>query len=186
MLLKTIRMILFLFLFFVIGQSVMAQKKKKNGKQDQVEEKDDKKSKFKKYNDLITKDAISDDGLFFVHKVEDKYYFEVPFELLGKDMLLVSRISKIAAGLGGGFINAGSKTNEQVIRWWRVNNNIHLNSVSYNSVANDSLPIYISVKDNNYEPIIAVFKIEAFSNDSTSAVIEVNDLFLTDVRAIQG
>jgi len=186
MLLKTIRMILFLLLFTVIAQSVMAQKKKKNGKQDQVEEKDDKKSKFKKYNDLITKDAISDDGLFFVHKVEDKYYFEVPFELLGKDMLLVSRISKIAAGLGGGYINAGSKTNEQVIRWWRVNNNIHLNSVSYNSVANDSLPIYISVKDNNYEPVIAVFKIEAFSNDSTSAVIEVNDLFLTDVRAISG
>jgi hypothetical protein len=138
----------------------MAQKKKKNGKQirseNQEEKKDDKKSKFKKYNDLITKDAISDDGLFSVHKVEDKYYYEVPFELLGKDMLLVSRISKIASGLGGGYVNAGSKTNEQVIHWRRIDNNIHLNSVSYNSVASDSLPIYISVKDNNYEPIIAV------------------------------
>ena len=58
-------------------QSVMAQKKKKNDNQNQVEKKDDKKSQFKKYNDLITKDAISDDGLFSVHKVEDKYYYGI-------------------------------------------------------------------------------------------------------------
>ena len=61
MLLKTIRMILFLLLFTVIARSVMAQKKKKNGKQNQVEKKDDKKTQFKNYNDLITKDAISDE-----------------------------------------------------------------------------------------------------------------------------
>ena len=50
----------------------------------------------------------------------------------------------------------------------------------------DSLPISLSVADNNYEPIIAAFKIEAFNKDSTAAIIEVNDLFLTDNRAISG
>ena len=179
-----------ILLFFSLGQqSTIAQKKKNKKKNDnpaQQEKKEKKKSKFKKYAELITKDAVSDDGLFKVHKVEDKYYYEIPFSLYDKDMLLVSRISKIGAGLGGGFVNAGSKTNEQLIQWSRVDNNIHLKTISYSSVADDDLPINISVKDNNYEPIIAAFKIQAFSTDSTTAVIEVNNLFLTDVRAISG
>lgn len=188
MLLKTTKLALVLFLFSLGHQDVMAQKKKNSKKNEnqQQQEKKEKKSKFKKYTDLISKEAVSDDGLFKVHQVEDKYYYEIPFTLLDKDMLLVSRISKIGAGLGGGFVNAGSKTNEQLIRWSRVNNSIHLQSVSYSSVADDDLPINISVRDNNYEPIIAAFKIEAFSSDSTTAVIEVNNLFLTDVRAISG
>lgn len=173
----------------MMTQSLVAQKKKsKKNKDNQTQEqkKEEKKSKFKKYNELLSEEALTDEGLFKVHKIDDKYYYEIPFDLLGKEMLLVSRISKIAAGLGGGYINAGSKTNEQLIRWERRDDNIHLKSISYSSVANDSLPINISVRDNNYEPIIAVFKIESFSIDSTSAVIEVNNLFLSDVRAISG
>lgn len=146
----------------------------------------EKKSPFKAYDELITDDAVSDDGLFRVHRVEEKYYYEIPFDLLEKDMLLVSRIAKIPSGLGGGYVNAGSKANEQLIRWERVNNDVHLKSISYNSVASDTLPIYISVRDNNYEPIIAAFKILGFNPDSTAALIEVNDFFLSDVKAISG
>ena len=101
-------------------------------------------------------------------------------------MLLVSRIAKIPAGLGGGYLNAGSKTNEQVVRWTRVNNSIHLKSISFNSIANDSLPIFQSVSDNNYAPVLAAFKIKAFNKDSTAAVIEVNELFLQDIPALSG
>ena len=49
------------------------------------------KSKFKNYDKVITKDAKSDDGLFDVHKVGGKYYFEIPKRYLDTDMLLVSR-----------------------------------------------------------------------------------------------
>ena len=187
MLLKITRFTLVLFLFLSVHQLAVAQKKRKRSKkQPPQEKKEEKKSKFKKYTELINKEAVSDDGLFKVHKIEGKYYYEIPFDLFDKDMLLVSRISKIGAGLGGGYVNAGSKTNEQLVRWSRIDNSMHLTSVSYSSVANDSLPIHISVKNNNYAPIIAVFKIDAFSVDSTAVVIDVNNLFLTDVRAISG
>ncbi len=153
----------------------------------QPSEKDDKKkSSMKDYDELVTSSTVSDDGLFRVHRNDENFYYEIPFTLLDKDMLWVSRISKVAEGVGGGFVNAGTKTNEQVVRWTRIRNNVHLKSISYNSVADDSLPIYSSVRYNNYEPIISAFKIEAFNPDSTAFVIEVNDLFLTDVRAISG
>tara|TARA_R110002049_G_scaffold146201_6_gene308780 strand:+ start:117921 stop:120326 length:2406 start_codon:yes stop_codon:yes gene_type:complete len=145
-----------------------------------------KKSAFKKYSEIVTEEAISDEGLFVVHKIGDKNYYEVPFDLLGKDMLLVSRISKIADGIGGGYTTAGSKSNEQVVQWTRMQNSILLRSISFDNVAADSLPIYLSVEANNYHPILASFKIEAFNSDSTAALIEVTDLFLSDIPALSG
>ncbi|SFB00472.1 zinc-dependent metalloprotease [Algoriphagus aquimarinus] len=182
---------LFTAFFIMLSLASFAQKKnKKNAEaapapQSQVA-KPAKKSAFKKYIEIVTEEAISDEGLFVVHKIGDKNYYEVPFDLLGKDMLLVSRISKIADGIGGGYTTAGSKSNEQVVQWTRMQNSILLRSISFDNVAADSLPIYLSVEANNYHPILASFKIEAFNSDSTAALIEVTDLFLSDIPALSG
>ena len=179
-------LVLTLIAMSIAPADAQRKKKKKSKDVEAAAEKPKEKSPFKEYGEVITSDAKSDDGLFKVHQVGDQYYFEVPFDQLEKDMLLVSRISKIPSGLGGGYVNAGSKTNEQIVSWSRVQNSIHLKSLSYNSVADEELPIFQSVADNNYAPVIAAFKIEAFNTDSTAAVITVNDLFLEDVRAISG
>ncbi len=166
-----------------------AQKKKKEKDEPATQSqapKPTKKSPFKKYSEIVTDETISDDGLFTVHKSGDKSYYEVPFDLLNTDMLLVSRISKIADGLGGGYTTAGSKSNEQVVHWSRLQNSIILRSISFDNVAADSLPINLSVEANNYHPILASFKIEAFNSDSTAALIDVTDLFLSDIPALSG
>lgn len=175
-----------LVLLFAVSAQAQKKNKKKGKAQQEAPAKKKKPTEIKKYKEVITAKAKSDSGLFVVHQVAESYYYEVPFNLLEKDMLLVSRIAKIPAGLGGGYLNAGSKTNEQVVRWSRVNNSIHLKSISFNSVANDSLPIFQSVSDNNYAPVLAAFKIMAFNKDSNAAVIQVNDLFLKDIEAISG
>ena len=56
------------------------------------------KSKLKPYNKVITAEAESDNGLFTTHRLDDHLYFTIPDSLLGKDMLLVSRIAKVPAG----------------------------------------------------------------------------------------
>lgn len=141
---------------------------------------------IKEYGKVITKDAKSDDGLFNVHKVDKKYYFEIPNKLLDKDMLLVSRLSKLPSDLGGGYVNAGSETNEQLVVWQRFQDKILLKVKSYNAVADPSLPISISVKNNNYEPVLFTFDIVAFSADSENTVIDVTKFYSTDVKAISG
>ena len=175
----------------VLSVASFAQKKnKKNEKNETAPQsqttKSSKKSEFKNYDEIVTDEAISDEGLFDIHKVGDKNYYEIPFDLLNTDMLLVSRISKISEGLGGGYTTAGSKSNEQVIRWSRLQNSIILRSISFSNVAADSLPIHLSVEANNYNPILATFKIEAFNTDSTAALVEVTDLFLSDIPALSG
>lgn len=145
-----------------------------------------KEGKIKSYDKVITKDAISDDGLFIVHKVGEKYFFEIPKEHLGKDMLLVSRIAKLPANLGGGFFNAGTKTGERLVAWERVHDKILIKERSYNSVADEELPISISVRSNNYEPTLYAFDIAAFSKDSTNIVVDVTKFYNSDVKAISG
>ncbi len=146
--------------------------------------------KIKSYNEIITNKAVSDEGLLIVHTVEDKYYFEIPKDVLEREVLIVSRIAGTVKGLNFGGAGMQSRP-QQVIRWQKFNDKILLRSVSYSSVATYEEPIYNSVRQNNVEPIIMTFDIKAIKKDTTSKadltyVIEIDPLFTTDVAMIGG
>ena len=144
------------------------------------------KNGIQSYDKVITKEAVSDEGLFKVHKVKDKYFYEIPKDLYKKDMLWVSRIAQIPAGLGGGYVNAGSKTNEQVVHWERFQDKLLLKVKSYTNIADSTKAISKSVSVNNYEPTLHAFDIKAISKDSSAVVIDVTKFFTSDVKAISG
>lgn len=142
-------------------------------------------SDFEPYDEVITDEAVTDEGLFDVHSIDENLFYEIPDSLLGREMLLVSRIAKTPTDYFG-FFSGGSKVGEQVMTFERLRNRILLRKKSYSNVAADSLPIAKSVEANNYEPIIASFDIEAISPDSAGVVIDVTDFFTDDVPAISG
>ncbi len=147
---------------------------------------DKKKSDLKEYTEVITSEAKTDEGLFTTHFVDDKLYFEIPKELFEKDMLLVSRIAGVPSGFGGGYVNAGSKVNEQVVRWVKRNGNVDVKVISFENQSDEESPIYKSVQANNFFPILFSSKIEAWNADSTSVVIDASGLFENEVDAING
>ncbi len=53
----------------------------------------------KRYDEVITKKAISRSGMFRIHQIDEQYFFEIPDSLLNRDILVVNRISKAPAGL---------------------------------------------------------------------------------------
>ena len=59
-----------------------------------------------------------------------------------------------------------------------------LRIVSYENVADEELPIYQAVRNSNFEPILHSFEIETENEDSTAVVIDVTDLFTSDVPAL--
>jgi hypothetical protein len=134
----------------------------------------------KPYKEVITAKAKTKDGLFKVHQIEDKYFYEIPDSLLGRDMLMVVRIAKTADGLGYG----GENTNNLMVRWEKNNDDILLKVVSVNNYAADSLPISMAVKASNLEPILQKFAIKSRATDSTGTVIEATDLFNKDNQAL--
>ena len=95
-------------------------------------------------------------------------------------MLMVSRIAKTASGIGFG----GGKQNTQVLRWQKRDKKVLLRVVSHEVFAADSLPVHEAVVNSNFEPILYSFPIKAYSLDSTATVINVTDLFKTDVKAL--
>jgi len=172
----------FLFLFcFLAPNSTFAQDKKDGDKKEEKKKKSI--SKIKHLADIITEEAKSDTGLFTIHKMGPKYYFEMPNDLLDKELLVVSRISGHVKNLNFG--GAGMKSRpQQVVRWQKHDENILLRSVSYNSVASHEDPIYKSLKNNNFEPIIMSFPIAALNADSTGVIFDVTELFTTDIAMI--
>ena len=118
--------------------------------------------------------------MFDVHQVDDKYYYEIPDSLFGREMLVVTRIAKTASGIGFG----GGKQNTQVLRWEKRSKRVLLRVVSHQVVAADSLPIHEAVVNSNFEPILYSFDIKTIGKDSTSTVIQVNKFLESDVKAI--
>ena len=169
---------------FTTSIEINAQRKKSKNKKIEQTAVVPKKSKIPKYSDFVTSKTKTDDGIFKVHETNDEFIYEIPKLFLGKEMLLVTRLKELPAGLGGGYVNAGSKINTQVIVWEQFKNKILLKVKSYNAVANDSLPIYKSVVANNLEPIIYAFDIKTQNIDSTAVLVDVTKLFSTDVKAI--
>ncbi len=174
-----------------VEAQIFKKKKKKAAAAAQKKPKPKKpKGKIKPYKDIITKDAKTKSGLFTVHQVKDKHYFEIPPNLLEKEILVVSRIAGTIKGLNFG--GAGMKSRpQQVMRWQKFGDKLLLRSVSYSSVADEEKPIYQSVRQNNFEPIIMAFDINAFhidttSKDTTGYVVDVKGLFTTDVAMIGG
>ncbi len=134
----------------------------------------------KPYKEVITSKAMTQKGLFWVHKVEDKYYFEIPDELFGRDFLVVNRISKAAAGMrsqGSFFGYGGDQIGQNVIRFEKgPNNKVFIRTISYAEYAKDSTsPMFTAVNNSNVQPISQSFDIKSFRNDSTGAVIDVTD-----------
>ena len=135
------------------------------------------------YSSIVDSKATTQQGLIAIHKAKGKYYFELRTDLLEKELLIVSRMSGTVDGLTFG--GAGMKTRpQQVIRLQKMDNNILMRSVSYQNVATMEEPIYQSLRNNNFEPVIMVFPIKAFNADTSGYLIEVTDLFTTDVPMI--
>jgi hypothetical protein len=133
------------------------------------------------YDRVITKEAKSDDGIFAVHRIKDRIYYEIPKDRLGREFLWVSQIAKTTLGAGYGGQSAGNR----VVKWERRGDRILLRTVSYDVVANGTTPIARAVEAANYNPIVMAFNIEALGKED-AAVIDVTRLFTTDVPEFSG
>jgi hypothetical protein len=133
------------------------------------------------YERVITKDATSKAGIFTVHRLKDRLYYEIPKQTLGREFLWVSQIKSTTLGAGQGGQAAGNR----VVRWERRGDRVFLRSVSYEITADAKTPISRAVHDANYDPIVMSFNIEALGKDD-APVIEVTRLFTSDVPEFSG
>ena len=173
------KLLALLFISISIPALVLAQETA-DAEKDKTEKKE---PKFKSIDDFFEDEVKHKEGLFGLYQDAGKLYFEIDKELLEEEILVVSRIKGHVKGLNFGGAGMRSRP-QQVIRWQKHNDNLILRSVSYNAVANEEDPIYQSVVNNNFEPIIQSFAIKAISADSSSYLINATPLFTKDISMI--
>ena len=132
------------------------------------------------YERVITSEAKSDEGIFTVHRIGDRVFYEIPSDKLGREFLWVSQIARTTLGAGYGGQSAGNR----VVKWERRGDRILLRAVSYDVIADPAAPIAKAVDAANNNPIIMAFNVEA--EKEGNPVIDVTRLFTTDVTEFSG
>lgn len=163
--------------------SVKVDVKAKKDTVNTAKPKDKKPEKIQPFEKVITSKAVSDEGIITVHKVEDKYYFEIPDKALKKEFLVVTRLTKAGAEMRMGTVGyAGDQISQNVISFEKgPNDKVFLRSISYVDYAKDSTSaMYKTVMRNNVNSIEQAFDIKAFGKEKNSTVIDVTDFINAD------
>ena len=134
----------------------------------------------KPYNQVITAGAVTDSGVFIIHQIGEKLFYEIPTGMFGRQFLLVAD----QRGTVRGIRYAGEEISDRIVVWERMGNRVLLRIVSYAMRADTTSPVYRAVQLSNISPIIMSFDVAAWKKTQgadSNAVIEVTKLFTTDV-----
>ncbi|MFT5749473.1 MAG: hypothetical protein ACI93S_000731 [Ancylomarina sp.] len=155
------------------------QKKNKKSEKEEAAEDDKKKTELKNYDEVITTEAITKNGVIDIHRVKKDYFFEFDEDLLGRDFLLVNKISKVPTEINELGFNKGMNYQNLLIKFeldtilkkvW-----VKTYKGSYSSKQGDA--ITKSFDDNYILSIRESFDLACFGKDSTSYVFKVNKIF---------
>jgi hypothetical protein len=131
------------------------------------------------YEKVITKDAKTRTGIFTVHQIRERYYYEIPKAELNKDFLWNTQIAKTTFGVGYG----GQQLADRVVWWELKGNKVNLRDSKFDVVADPKTPISMAVKAANNDTILMTFTVAAFSKTG-DPVVDVTRLFTTDIPEI--
>lgn len=140
------------------------------------------KAEPKPYATVITSKATTRKGMITTHRLEDKFFFEIADSILGRDILVVNRISKAGAEVRAASGYAGDQIGSNVIRFEKgPNNRIFMRKISYRTYGPDSTTaMYQSLRNSNIQAIAAAFNIAAFSPDKKGSVIDMTSFINSD------
>src|SRR6187397_2707658 len=136
------------------------------------------KSTTKSISDFVTPKAISKKGMFSIHQVGEKYYFEIPDSLLGRELLLTTWLVKVP---GGSPKFGGEVMNNRTISFtkWNGGTKIALNVTATINQVDTTNVISTAVKNANVNSVAMLFDIKARGNAGTS-LIDATDFLLKE------
>ena len=129
---------------------------------------------------FVKKDAKVMQGFTTVYNQDEKWYININDSVIGRDIQLVSRISKSAEGGRRGFNGyAGDIVGEAMVRFTKgPGNKIFLHQVQLRERATGSMSQ--NVLNSNMAAIVAAFEIAAQSEDKKDNVVDVTNFLLTE------
>ena len=130
---------------------------------------------IKPYEEVVTKEAKSQEGVFKVHRVKDNILWEIPTNLYGRVFLWQTEIAQVPDG------NAypGTAAGTHIVYFERHENSIYMREQRYNVRTQSKDGLAYGLQMANIAPILAAFPIQAEGKEK-SAVVDVTRLFTSD------
>ena len=125
------------------------------------------------YDTVITADAKTQPGVFAVHRIDDRVYFEVPADKFGKLFLLRSEVAK---GSNGTAFN-GQELGKRFVKLDRRDNKVFVIEADFDK--RSGADTAAAVEASGVEPVIGVFPVAAEGKDR-SVVVAATGVFLGD------
>jgi hypothetical protein len=141
-------------------------------------------TKEKSYKMILGPNPSVQKGLFVVYSVAGKYYLEISDTILGRDLLMVSRISRSAAGSES--LLSGDEVSTMVISFEKTLNNkvVIRKKVFTTNLSDSSAPTFQAVARSSFMPIIASFDVEAVDSGKGVQLIDFSDYLLGDNEGV--
>jgi len=187
---KLAKTILLLAVLALSLQTATAQRRNQEQNTTQTEAKADAKPETKgpaRLEEFIKAETSVMEGMTPVFVQDRKYYIGIPDTLIGRDILMVTRMAETPAGFRANFFGyAGDQINSGMLRFEKgPDNNIFLTKVLAREQSADSTQsMYYNVMRSNRPAIIASFEIKALNADSSLSLIEVTDLVKGDSESL--
>lgn len=133
-------------------------------------------SEPKPFDKVITAEAKTQEGLFRVHTLKNKLYFEIPKALLEQPLLMVVNATAVPSGQE----HVGRTLNQDVLRLVLKNHRVMLQLMSHDAVSEPGNTLAEALKQSQRDAILTVFPVEAYGKDG-APVIEVTRLFSAEI-----
>ena len=132
-----------------------------------------------RYKVLTWSDSVQMKGVMNVVEKGDTVFLELPVKLLGKPFLVSNKLQQVPSELNESAANKGVNYENQMVRfeWDKKAKLVKMRQQRVTPEAPKGSYLAQSVADNYVDPIIATLKVEAVSNDSSTVLFKVNDLF---------
>lgn len=120
-------------------------------------------------------------GFMTLHKIGGKLYVEIPLKYCGRDLLIASTTAESS---NSRLATVGHKINDPMhVRFVKMDSSMILESV--NSRVECDVELKLALQRNYMNPFNKKYVIEAYSNDSTSVVIDMTEMFIGDEPALK-
>lgn len=130
-----------------------------------------------KYDKAIA-DHETQEGMFKVHTKGDKILFEIPTDLLQRDILLATEIAQTPSGAYN-----GTSAGDRVLRFEKRGEKIYIRLMDFTNIATAGEAIKTAVRNSNVNPIIYAMTITATSPEGSS-VVDVSRMFMGGVAEL--
>ena len=156
------------------GQTTQGQKSKKA----ETETKTEKKDSVNAYDKLFKEKHVTAKGMFTLHKMKEKVYFEIPLNMFGREMLIGSTTTETSDN-GNGIV--GGKSDPIHVLFSKTGENVQLRRVNCDVVTDaQNTSIAKAIEKSNIGSIMKNMKIEAWSKDSSAVVVDMTSFFVGD------